>query len=92
MQWTIDYADEALEDLDRMDEDLRTRIIKKIETYCRAEKPMRFAKPLKGDLSGLFRFRIGHYRAVFKKEESGEIVVLEVLYIRHRRFAYKDSQ
>ena len=52
-----------------------------------AEDPRRIAKPLHGDKGGLWRFRIGDYRAICKIEEERLVVV--VLEVGHRREIYK---
>ncbi len=52
-----------------------------------AENPRQFGKMLTGDKGGLWRYRIGDYRAICKfEEERSAIVVLE---IGHRREIYR---
>ncbi len=74
--------------LDALDTQIRKRIINKIGTYCATGKLLTFAKPLSGELRGLFRFRSGDYRAIFRNDAHGEITILFILTIKHRREAY----
>jgi mRNA interferase RelE/StbE len=43
--------------------------------------------PLKGDLAGLFRFRVGDYRVIYAIDDQRQVV--EVSKIAHRREAYR---
>ncbi len=52
-----------------------------------AEDPRRLGKLLHGDKGGLWRFRIGDYRAICKIEE--ERFVVAVLEVGHRREVYR---
>lgn len=38
---------------------------------------------------GQYRFRIGDYRATFDLNEEGEITILYILSIKHRKNAYR---
>ena len=44
--------------------------------------------PLSGQLGGLFRFRIGDYRAIFRPDSRGQIVILLILRVGHRSEIY----
>ena len=54
----------AREDLDALPKQIGDRIIKKTEWYASQPMPLVFAKRLSGDLSELFRFRVGDYRVI----------------------------
>ncbi|HKI04895.1 MAG TPA: type II toxin-antitoxin system RelE/ParE family toxin [Thermoanaerobaculia bacterium] len=43
-------------------------------------------KPLKGQLSGSYRYRVGEYRVVYRVEDGKRLVI--VVIIAHRREAY----
>ena len=45
--------------------------------------------PLQRELTGFFRLRVGKYRAIFRKDESGEIIVefLDVRAVVYQRFS-----
>ena len=44
-------------------------------------------KPLKGSLSGYYRYRVGDYRVVYSIED--ELVVVNVILIAHRSKVYE---
>lgn len=63
----------------------RQKFIKaKLEFFEACENPILFAKKLKG-LPGVYRFRIGDYRAVFRAERSAFIF----LTVKNRRDVYQ---
>lgn len=88
MAWTVEFqltAQKQIRDLDRP-------IQKRIFSYFRtrvlvAEDPRRLGKSLTGDKGGLWRYRIGDYRAICKLEDD-RLVVL-VLAVGHRRDIYR---
>jgi mRNA interferase RelE/StbE len=83
------YTRQALLDLQALDRVVATRIVKTIERFCSTENPFAFAKPLKGPGKGLFRFRIGDYRAIFRRDPStGRLLMLLILRIKHRKDVY----
>ena len=65
------------------------RIVKKLRYFASQSNPMAYAKPLTGKFAGLFRFRIGDYRAIFRKDSDGELIILYVLKIHHRKDIYE---
>lgn len=85
----IIYAKQAIDDLHSLDQSAAQRIVEKIGEYQQTPNPMRLAKPLSGPYRGLYRFRIGDYRAIFEKSSSGQLLLLSILRIRHRRMIYE---
>ena len=83
--WTIS-AQRDLQYLDRVSID---RITRKILWFSQQSNPLRYAEPLTGLYTGIFRFRVGDYRALFKKDAKGQFVILVILRVKHRREAYK---
>jgi len=55
------------------------------ERIATADDPRRFGKPLAGELTGLWRYRVGDYRLV--TFEDDRLIVL-VLRVAHRREVY----
>lgn len=82
------YTDQAWKDLQSIDHKNATRIAQKIRQYVAAPDPFYFAKPLHGPWKGLYRFRIGDYRVIFRKESSGRVNILLILRIKDRKEAY----
>lgn len=77
-------SDTAQQDLQKLDAPLQKRILDKLEWYECQKDPLSFAQPLSG-LPGMFRFRIGAYRAILRSDG----VVLLILRIRKRSEAYR---
>ena len=72
-----------------MDQKIAKRIVEKIRSFCSSSNPMDKAEPLVGIFAGLFRFRVGDYRVIFRKEKERKIILLLILRIRHRKDTYK---
>jgi mRNA interferase RelE/StbE len=62
--------------------------VKKVRWYCATDRPLHFAKPLKGKEAGWYRFRIGEYRVVFDVTPNGNVTILGILKIAHRKDVY----
>lgn len=88
MAFVWQYTERAVNDLKLIQRKTAIRIVQKIKHYCSADDPFAFAKPLHGPLQGLFRFRIGEYRVIFRKESSGRVNILLILRIKNRKDAY----
>ena len=66
----------------------RNRILRFIrERIAVAEEPRRLGEALKGELAGLWRYRVGHFRVVVRNEDS-RVTVL-VLEVGNRREIYR---
>lgn len=89
MKYSLQYTKSARYDLDRMDKKIAIRVISKIDFYCSQRNPLEFASALTGQLKGLYRFRIGEYRAIFHKDARGKITMLTILRIKHRKDIYR---
>ena len=84
MVWTVEIQEQALADLRRMDSGARRRILKYFQERLEgSENPRQFGKPLVGDRSGLWRYRIGDYRAICLLED--QILTILVLAVGHRK-------
>ncbi len=89
MRFVIELARRAQKDLDSLDASIAERIVETLTDYEKHENPMSSAKPLTGPLRGFFRFRIGSYRAIFKRQTDGKISILSILHIGHRKDVYE---
>jgi len=88
LAWQVEWEDEAVKELKKLD----TRAIRAIVRFMRdkiasEEDPRRFGEPLRKDLKGLWKYRIGSYRVICSIEDK-QIVVL-VVRVGHRRNVYR---
>lgn len=79
------HPDVKSADLPRINVKMRERIRRAIESRLMAA-PQEYGLPLRKNLGGYWKLRVGDYRVVFKVE--GEIVYL--LGIRHRKSICED--
>jgi len=82
------YTEKANEDLRNIDYSVAKRILKKILFFANQKDPLTFAKRLTNTDLGAYRFRIGDYRAIFDTDRQGNIYLLKILRIKHRKDIY----
>lgn len=87
--YKVIYTNKAIKDLEKIELQISQRIIKKINEYKTTNNPLIFAKRLTDSADGQYRFRIGDYRAIFDLDKNGEIKILLILKIKHRKEVYK---
>ncbi len=83
------YTKRAFSDLASINKDEAKRILDKISYFCRQLDPLKYAKKLKDPKCGTYRFRIGDYRALFDIDKNGNVQILLILTIKHRKDIYK---
>jgi mRNA interferase RelE/StbE len=84
--FTVRYHPEVKEvDLPRINVKMRERIRRAIESRLMTA-PQEYGLPLRKNLGGYWKLRVGDYRVVFNVE--GEVIY--VLGIRHRKNIYED--
>ncbi len=78
----------AKKSLQKMDPGVRTMLLKWIRRNLEnCENPRAHGKALAGNLSGLWRYRVGDYRLIAQIED--ERIVILLLSIGHRREIYR---
>jgi mRNA interferase RelE/StbE len=83
----IEFDPAAFAELELLDPSIQRRILRYLrERVSTAEDPRTFARPLRGEKVGLWRYRVGAYRVVCAIEEKHARV--RVLRIGHRREVY----
>ena len=85
MFYQIKYLKEAVEQLAKIPRDIRNAILKAIDerlSVC----PTKF-KPLKGELIGYYRLRVGKYRVIYKV--NNETITVLIIRIDVRGNVYK---
>jgi mRNA interferase RelE/StbE len=85
----VEFDDRARRELRKLDGKNQQAILRYLrERIAVAEDPRRFGKPLRMNLAGLWRYRVGDYRPICRIEENRLIVL--VLQVGHRREVYED--
>ena len=87
MNFRLQYTQHAYDDLDSLERVRARRIVQKLDFFVAQENPLRFAKRLING-SAEYRFRVGDYRVLFDLNSQGEIIILLVLRVKHRREVY----
>lgn len=88
MSYSVEFEPEAIEALQRLTRAVRIRIVNKIEWLAEnfdQIKPL----PLKGELAGFFKLRVGDYRVIYEFDTQSKIITIDK--IGHRREVYEDS-
>jgi mRNA interferase RelE/StbE len=87
LTYEVVYTEEARRSLRKMDAAMSGAIVSWIDkNLVGADNPCRNGKALTGDLTGVWRSRVGYFR-IFAKIEDGRLVILK-LDVRNRRNAY----
>lgn len=87
MAWTVEVSDFAERQLRKLDRTVQKRLLDWLDDRLEGCKnPRHFGEALKGDLAGLWRYRVGDYRIICEIQEA-RLVVL-ALAVGHRREVY----
>ena len=87
MAWTVEVSDFAERQLRKLDRTTQGRLLDWLEDRIDGCKnPRHFGEALKGDLAGLWRYRVGDYRIICEIQD-GRLLVL-ALAVGHRREVY----
>lgn len=88
MTWRVEWDNSAVKELRKLDRQTQQNILRYFrERIAGNDDPRRFGKALSRELSGLWRYRVGDYRAVCSIEDENVLVL--VLRVGHRRRVYK---
>jgi mRNA interferase RelE/StbE len=88
LAWTIEYDRRVLKDMKKLDKTVQRQILDYFDDrIVDSSDPRDLGKSLKSSFSGLWRYRIGDYRAICRIEDE-KLVVL-VVRIAHRSKAYE---
>lgn len=88
MAWRIEFDAQVEHDLKKIDREVQRRIMRYLgEKIATGKDPRRFGAPLRRELSGLWKYRLGDYRIICRIEDKK--VVVFVIRIGHRKDVYK---
>ncbi len=84
----VQFTESAIKQLEKLDKQT-LRVIKNwvIKKLVDCDDPRIHGKALKGNLAGIWRYRVGDYRLFAKIHD--EIVTVEIFDLGHRREVYK---
>lgn len=89
MAWKVRFEKRAKKELSSLDRQAQADIWQYLKDRIATEEdPKRFGQPLRHNLAGLWKYRIGHYR-VIADIQNQELVVL-VVRVGHRKNVYED--
>ena len=87
MDWTVEISDVAEKQLRKLDRQIQKRLLDWLDDRIEGCKnPKHFGEPLRGGMSGLWRYRVGDFRIICEIQEH-QLIVL-VLTVGHRREIY----
>jgi mRNA interferase RelE/StbE len=87
LAWTIKIDKDVQRSMKKLDKQIAKRITTKLREISQLENPRQQGKGLTGNLSGLWRYRVGDYRIVADIEDN--VLVILVVDIEHRSKVYK---
>lgn len=88
MAWAIEFVPAAAKELKKLGKGEAARIIATLEQRIAAlNDPRSLGSALTGELSGLWRWRIGDYRVIARIED--ERITILIVRIGHRREVYR---
>ena len=77
MIWQVEWLDSAAKEFRKIDQSTQKKILRFLrERIATKEDPRRFGKPLRGNLKGLWRYRLGDYRFVCRIEQERLVVLV----------------
>jgi len=80
------WHEESLKDLKKFDRKIAKKIVEKVKNYL-TQDPIELGTPLKGNLKGFYRYRIGEYKIIYVLDRPEKKVI--ILNVKHRKEIYK---
>lgn len=84
--YRLRLLDNARKDLEDLDPAIARRVSKKLRWLAENMDQLQ-PQPLKGDLSDLYKFRVGDYRVLYELLPEEELILIHTL--GHRRDIYR---
>ena len=87
MNWSYSFSEQARKDFLRLDRQIQKEILRYFDTRLAGTgNPRRFGKALRGELSGVWRYRVGDYRILCHIKERQLLILIVAL--GHRKNVY----
>ncbi|EHM13599.1 addiction module toxin, RelE/StbE family [Jonquetella anthropi DSM 22815] len=87
MDWTIEWSERSLKDLQSLEKQVRNRVYSYLDVISKLPNPRLRGRSLTGNLDEYWRYRIGDYRVICDIQDNRLIVL--ILQVGHRRDIYK---
>jgi mRNA interferase RelE/StbE len=85
MPYSVTFEPESIEDLDKISQSVRVRILKKIE-WLGVNFEEVSAQSLTAQWSGFYKLRVGDYRVIYEVDIENKLVI--ITRAGHRREIY----
>ena len=86
MAFNVLWHERAFHDLRLLDRMISGKIIKRVKNHLSLD-PEKSGKPLKGILTGLYRYRWGNYRIIYVIDNTENRI--SILHVGHRKDVYR---
>jgi mRNA interferase RelE/StbE len=86
VSYRVEILDAAVKDLRKLDPPIARRVLRSLERLAERFEDVD-PQPLSGDLSGLFKLRIGSYRLIYEAIHESRLLVVHA--VAHRRDVYR---
>lgn len=87
MAWRIEITNTAKKQMAKLDRQVQTEIIRYLrERISTDDDPRRFGAPLRKELAGRWKYRVGDYRLICEIQDTKLLVLL--LMVGHRSTIY----
>ena len=87
MAWKIRFTRRAEKQIDKLDPQVRIRILKRLKLAAEGDNLRATAEPLLGPWTGYWRYRVGDNRAICRIEDA--VVTVFVIEVGHRSRVYR---
>jgi mRNA interferase RelE/StbE len=85
MAYSVSFESESIDDLDKISQIARVRILKKIQ-WLRINFEKISPSPLTADWSGFYKLRVGDYRVIYEFDIDNQLIF--ITRIGHRSEIY----
>ncbi len=86
MAYNVIWHEGTLKDLKKLNRSSAKKVVAKVKNYL-IQDPVKLGTPLKGNLKGLYRYRIGEYRVIYVIDQAEKKII--ILNVKHRKKIYK---
>jgi len=86
LSWTVEFDKHSLRQLKKLDKVVSRQILDYMEEVSELEDPFTRGSGLKGNLAGLWRYRVGDYRVIC--DIQAKVVTVFVVEVGHRSDVY----